>query len=147
MKTTQTDFNWWHKVISIYLLANWQTWKQWSFPLRVSGTQCVSYTHDSAAGDITDDPSTNTWMPLLSSSATAWDSETKGSRKKRRRSCLIYIPSLMDNKWNHSDMFEIEVFPVLAPSLKPAEGISSRQASVVSTPPFPCCVRDVSPCF
>lgn len=42
----------------------------------------VSYTHDSAAGDITDDPSTNTSMPLLSPSATAWDLETKGKREK-----------------------------------------------------------------
>lgn len=44
----------------------------------------VSYTHDSAAGDITYDPATNTSMPLLSATATAPDLETKGGKKKKR---------------------------------------------------------------
>lgn len=70
----------------------------------------VSYTHDSAAGDITYDPATNTSMPLLSAAATAPDLETKEARKKKsggvkgRHGQLIHSHYPLDNKWNHSDM-------------------------------------------
>lgn len=69
----------------------------------------VSYTHDSAAGDITYDPATNTSMPLLSATGTAPDLETKGGKKKKaglggRHGRLIHSHYPVDNKWNHSDM-------------------------------------------
>lgn len=51
----------------------------------------VSCTHDSAAGDITDDPHPNASMPPLSDSAAAWGAGTKEDRKTPRHGRLINI--------------------------------------------------------
>lgn len=63
----------------------------------------VSYTHDSAAGDITFDPDTNASMPLLSPPATALDPETRAPEEKSGRGPQINVPHLSENKGRHSD--------------------------------------------
>lgn len=62
----------------------------------------MSYTHDSAAGDITFDPDTNTSMPLLSPPATALDPETRATEEKSGRGRQINVPHLSENKGHHS---------------------------------------------
>lgn len=53
-----------------------------------------------------------------------WDKRQQ--EKKRRHGCLIYIPNLMDNKWNHFAMYERRVDVFLSPSLKYLQLIRPR---------------------